>query len=385
MSNWMIDASQLDEEQRQFIYEESKKQKNIWIKGFPGSGKSVLLIHNVYDRIKENPNVTVAIIVFTHSLIQLFKAAIKELNIPDKNIDLITYHKFLKTNYTYDYIFCDEVQDLPKSVLEEMKKRSKYLITAGDENQSIYEINPATHEPTINPSEIKMIIENTYELHIVHRLTKSIMKSVSKLISYMNMLSAKTDRTKKDVSIRLAKAQNEKEEVEYILSIAEESIAMNENVAIILPTHQDIFKFINLVCNIKNKQQWQIVENQWGKPDYYKLNKYLVNNQINIEYIGNKYGNLFEAGQKGKIIIMTYHSSKGLDFDNVFLPFVNYDLKIGNETLFMVGMTRSKQNLYLTYSSTLHPFVSKFEDECTKIDIHNDINNTFDDFDDFDF
>jgi superfamily I DNA/RNA helicase len=48
------------------------------------------------------------------------------------------------------------------------------------------------------------------------------------------------------------------------------------------------------------------------------------------------------------IIVMTYHSSKGLDFDNVFLPFLNNSLFISpynEETLFMVAITRSKKNL----------------------------------------
>ena len=383
MSNWMISADKMDEEQRHFLYEESKKSGNFWIKGFPGSGKSVLLIHSILDKKRENPNATIAVVVFTHSLIQLYIAGMKELNIPENNTYLTTYHNFIKDNYVYDYIFCDEVQDLPKSILENMKKRSKQLILAGDENQSIYKCNPSNNEPVIKASEISSIIgTKPYELTRIHRLTKSIIKIVSKLIPSMNLLSAKEDRSKRDVSVRLAKGINNKQEVEYILSEANESISIGENVAIILPTHNDILKFINLALNINNKVEWKLVLNKWNKPNWYDLNKYLYKNNLNIEYIGNGAGNLFEAGQKGKIIIMTYHSSKGLDFDNVFLPFLSDDLNIQDETVFMVGMTRSKNNLYLTYSSTLHPFVTKFENECTKIEI-DDINND-DDFD-FDF
>jgi superfamily I DNA/RNA helicase len=383
--SWMITADKLDEQQNHFIFEKSRSKENIWIKGFAGSGKSVLLIHTIIDKIKENPNANICVVVFTHSLIQMFAAGIKELGIPEKNIRLTTYHQFMKDNNKFDYIFCDEVQDLPKSVLENMKSRTKQLILAGDSNQSIYSKNPSTHEPTVSQSEIETIINSTpYELNTIYRLTKSIIKVVSHLIPKMNILSSKTDRTKKDVSVRLCKGNSEYQEVEYILSQANEAISVDESVVIILPTHNDIIKFINIALDINGKQEWNVVMDKWGqKPDWYLLNNYLSNNGINIEYVGNGAGNLFDSVRIGKMIIMTYHSVKGLDFDNVFLPFVSTSLKVRNKTIFMVGMTRSKEALYLTYSGNMHEYVSDFKDECTIIDI-NSINNNDDDLD-FDF
>jgi superfamily I DNA/RNA helicase len=97
----------------------------------------------------------------------------------------------------------------------------------------------------------------------------------------------------------------------------------------------------------------------------------LDSTSTNIEYIGNGAGSLFNCVQFGKMIVMTYHSVKGLDFDNVFLPFLTNKLYIRDKTLFAVGLTRSKNNLYLSYSGTLHPFLKDLEDECTKIDIAN--------------
>jgi superfamily I DNA and RNA helicase len=112
MSRWMIGGDQLVEEQNHFIYEIAKKKNRIWIKGYAGSGKSVLLVHTINDKIIENQDVSICVVVFTHSLIQMFKAGMQELGIANRNIHLITYHQFIKTNYHYDYIFCDEVQDL---------------------------------------------------------------------------------------------------------------------------------------------------------------------------------------------------------------------------------------------------------------------------------
>jgi superfamily I DNA and RNA helicase len=170
MSRWMIGADKLDEEQQQFISITAKEHNKIWIKGYAGSGKSVLLVHTITDKISKNPNVSICVVVFTHSLIQMFTAGMQELKIPSKNVYLTTYHQFIKSGNKYDYIFCDEVQDLTKSVLENMKLRTNYLIVAGDSNQSIYDCDPATKEPVVIPSEIGLITNaNPYELKGIHR------------------------------------------------------------------------------------------------------------------------------------------------------------------------------------------------------------------------
>ena len=93
--------------------------------------------------------------------------------------------------------------------------------------------------------------------------------------------------------------------------------------------------------------------------------------------MGNGTGNFSENSRK--ITIMTYHSSKGLDFDNVFIPGLNRNLFITynqelSKTLFMVAMTRSRNNLYLTYSGYKHDYLQKFSSDCNSIDIHANLN-----------
>lgn len=88
--------------------------------------------------------------------------------------------------------------------------------------------------------------------------------------------------------------------------------------------------------------------------------------------MGNGYGSFTEGG--GKICVMTYHSSKGLDFDNVFLPGLSQSLYINSSerlsrTLFMVAMTRSRNNLYLTYSGSRSAYLNNFAGDCSSINI----------------
>jgi len=390
MGRWMVSADELSDEQTQFVFENSRKKENLWIKGHAGSGKSVLLIHTLLDKVNSHKGNTICIVLFTHALIELFKAGMQEIGLNTNNITIMTYIQFRRNNSNYDYIFCDEVQDLTKSILEKMKGRAGQLIVAGDSNQSIYPDDPSTRESTLIPSEIDAIIgNNSFTLDAIFRLNKSIVTAIGKFLPNIGIFSAKLDRTKIDSTIRIGHSNSSENEVEYVLNNAKDAVMIDENIVILLPTHHDIIEFVNIALTLNNKQQWKVIENNWGKPNLGFMNKHLLSNDMNIEYLGNGEGNLYGSTALGKIIIMTYHSSKGLDFDNVFLPFMNirddwFDRNVLTPTVFMVGMSRSKNALYLTYSENMHNYVKSFEDGCTKIDIDNLQNDSDDDLD-FDF
>jgi len=121
---WMIREDQLDPDQKDFVNIESQKSGNIWVKVFAGSGKSVLLVHSLKNVLNKQPNAKIAIVVYTRSLIDMFKTGMKELNLPS-TIPVMTYIEFVDKNTShYDYIFCDEVQDLPSRVLYAMNNRA---------------------------------------------------------------------------------------------------------------------------------------------------------------------------------------------------------------------------------------------------------------------
>ena len=102
------------------------------------------------------------------------------------------------------------------------------------------------------------------------------------------------------------------------------------------------------------------------------MNTYLKANGVKIQYVGNGYGSFSENDRR--IILMTYHSAKGLDFDNVFIPFANNNLYISPDegmakTLFMVAMTRARKNLYISYYGYPSDYLDAFSSNCSHIDI----------------
>ena len=65
---WLVPENMLDDQQRDFVENIDINQRNVWIKGFPGSGKSVLLAYTLKRIRRQTPSAKVAVVVFTRSL-----------------------------------------------------------------------------------------------------------------------------------------------------------------------------------------------------------------------------------------------------------------------------------------------------------------------------
>lgn len=377
MSSWMISADKLDREQEHFINNELKTSGNKWIKGLAGSGKSILLMHCLANIKRKEPNASVGIIYFTHSLRQMYVVGMNELKINAIKVQLMTYIKYQKSysQYQFDYILCDEVQDLTPHVLMLMRDNCKKLYVSGDPNQSIYIQDPSSGRSVVLNEEISEVTNSSeYPLTTIHRLTKSIVNLISTLIPDLGMLTTKTNAMKKDVSVRNGKFKTQIEEVKYITKDSLEAISIDESAVILLPTHGDILNFVNIYCDNSNVSRWIEKKNNWDKPDYGDLNEYLDKSGIKLHYIGNGYGDLWKANKNGKVILMTYYSVKGLDFDNVYLPFLNENANINNETIFMVALSRSKNSLLLSHTGNMHQYLNSISKDTVSISTINEEN-----------
>ena len=62
--------------------------------------------------------------------------------------------------------------------------------------------------------------------------------------------------------------------------------------------------------------------------------------------------------------VMTYHSAKGLQFEAVFLPYLeNFSGEEANRKSLYVAMTRTYRNLYVMYSGSLPFPLSEIDQE----------------------
>lgn len=373
MSNWMIPYEKLDPAQKDFVDGYRDYSGNQWVLGYAGSGKSILLVH-LLKRLKDESdrnhrNQSFGVVVFTRALGDLFKTGFKELGITD--VPIMTQFELRRNPRHFDYLFCDEIQDMSPETLAMVKSSARRVISAGDSNQSIYANDLMTHTPTVKGDQpVTVLGASKKELNIIYRLTSSIIAAVKRLMPHMSQnWTAKEDLTKVDVQIELRKAVSLEKECAFVYDDAKSCCSRGERTAILFPRHDKILYFVNRVLTSHGKNPWPVENDQYGKPNYASLNSYLSRQGIPMMYIGNSYGSLVEAQRKDLIIIMTYSSSKGLDFENVYMPFadrglfITADAKLDRVT-FMVAMTRSSHYLTVSYTGLPSEYIDAFRGDC---------------------
>ena len=357
--SWMVPASKLDPDQRRFLDQlaTDRAKKNYWIKGYVGSGKSVLLVEALRQMKQDNPGLSMCVVLFTHSLIDMISTGIgSEVT----GVPVMTYFEFKKKPRHYDVILVDEVQDLPREIVELLTRHAGQLIVAGDEKQSIY-------DKRIKPSEITTVANaEAFPLGIIHRLTQRVIEIIQNIAPSKRLEDARRQKLA-SVDVKLGIAEVDEEEAKYVWKTAGLHASAGSPSAILLPTHDDIIGFVNQVLRLEGHDAWKPTFNRYRKPNYRSLNQYLKQLGLNLRYLGNQYGSLKSADSNSRVFMMTYHSSKGLDFETVFLPRLNDSLDVWDDeerakTLFFVAITRSRRDLYLTYAGEPHKYVQRIPD-----------------------
>jgi superfamily I DNA/RNA helicase len=368
---WMITEDKLGIDQVDLIDEIGKiNNKPIWIKGHAGSGKSVLLLHSLADYLVKKPTANVCVVVFTRALVDLLETGLRQIpKLSGKNIPVLTIYQLKyrieKGMANYDAIFCDEVQDLPLEFIQSIKSVCKHLIIAGDAEQSIYNSVPIWDQRPATSKEIQdSIVPIEKKLGVIYRLTESVLKVLKNV--FPSMLNDMPNIARVDTEIKLyqSNSQDNEQEIKYCWDEIKQTNTLRtaEVSAVLISGHDAIMEFVNTVLRIEKIEPWQRVDGKDRKPDYEALNLFLKNNGVPIMYVGNNYGSLSDADRENKVVLMTYHSAKGLDFDYVYLPMANDDMYIHSniDSLLLVALSRSKSGLFISYTDSLYPSLHKF-------------------------
>ena len=353
--SWMPPQNKYDPDQRRFL-NNATGGGNYWISGFAGSGKSVLIVAMLKYAKNDNPNLSACVVLYTHSLIDLVRTGISD---EIGHVPVKTYYQFRKDHSDYDLILVDEVQDLPERDLRQMRSQCDQLIVAGDDDQSIY-------DNRVSSDDIAEITQSErFSLTHLHRLPPNIVELAKTIFPEKNLDEARKNR-RASVQPRIGQAETDSEEIKYVWEKARQFGQPVSPAAILIPSHDEIVSFTNSVLQHEEKSTWDVKKNQYGKNDYRLMNQHLQREGIKLRYLGNGYGRLREAESDGRVFIMTYHSVKGLDFEAVFIPRLSEYMTIwGNDaerarTLFYVALTRSRRDLYLTYTGRPHRLLQKF-------------------------
>jgi len=363
---WMVPHNRLGEPQLDVLNRCLKRKKgHDWIQGFAGTGKTVLLIHAITEARTNRPELSVCVVVFTHALKDLV------LNgIPDylDKVSVVTNYSFKKNPRHYDLIIVDEVQDLEEDILRLLTHYSNRLIVAGDEAQSIY-------KDRVSPEDIDEILSPVkYKLVVLYRLTQTLRDIVRTILPNSQIEGARISRMA-NVQVTLAHAENSSQEFVWVWQTSKKYAKQGAPAAILFPQHHLITQFIDHICQTEGIEQPSYEKNKYDRIDYDPVNEHLRCHDLQLQYLGSGFGSLAESDERPIIYLMTYHSAKGLDYETVFLPYLNIGTSFSQDygldrRLFFVAMTRSRRNLFMSYHSNQpHGYVCNMpQDLLHKID-----------------
>jgi superfamily I DNA/RNA helicase len=187
---------------------------------------------------------------------------------------------------------------------------------------------------------------------------------------FSNILQDKTYSGREDSEIRLFQFKaNDNYTKETVFSW--EQIEMinrtrpSEVAAVLIFRKEDIIIYCQNVLNNLKKPKWQEkIHNNWGKQEYdmSDLNSHLKRHDVPLMYLGNGIGSLERADKENTIVLMTYHSAKGLDFDAVCLPYIstNMSYTANENALMLVALSRAKRDMIITYTGEMYRGFANF-------------------------
>ena len=346
--SWFIPYNQLDNEQLSFLQNVgNNRNSNYWLKGYAGSGKSVLLIHCLLKEKERNPAARIIIVLYTHALIDMIRTGIPAQY---SHTPVVTYHQFSRMNGNWDLVLVDEVQDLPERIVRDVQSKGTRVIVAGDVNQSIYEDVCATQQIE------RILTSQSFALGIIHRISRRIRQIAQFFCADRNGFNASSIGGMVERIPTLVHANTKSEETKWLLTAAKEYAQAGYAPAILIPKHDYIFDFLQNILQLEGKPIMPHEYSYKGKENYDNINDHLRLHGLKFQYLGNGAGSFEQASSEHLVTVMTYHSAKGLDFKAVFVPFLTAGLEIWRDdenrskTLFFVAVTRSREQLFLSYN-----------------------------------
>lgn len=326
----------------------------VWVQGCAGTGKTLVLAHIALELAAEREDRSIVFLTYTHALKEMINLTVTGGSV---SVDVSTYKAYLyqKQKKRYEIILIDEIQDISKDEIVQIKEFCTHLIIAGDCEQQIYEQGS-------NESDIDQIANfDKYRLLELFRVTQSVVDWAKRILPSTRLVSGEVPRNQIDIDIAARSFDSTQQEARWVYDEAIAFARPEYPSAILFPTHTEIYQFCRLIALdlgiLSTGPKVDLIQTHSGHKiaDYNKLNAHFFHHNIFVEYLGNGIGELSQSENRPFVYLMTYHSAKGLDFSSVFLPRLISDIKISanngmERALFFVAVTRARERLVVTYT-----------------------------------
>ncbi|HAE11548.1 MAG TPA: hypothetical protein DCG39_07890 [Opitutae bacterium] len=383
--DWYLDEGELKD--IQWECHNLPTNESILVEGAAGSGKTVLALHRAHRLWVDGEDFR--FVVYTNALMKFILKGVEQLELPvDRLMTAEQWRRGEKPKV--DHLLVDEVQDFQEEEIKGFKEASKYLHLFGDTFQQIYKV----WKTTINYEVIEKITGlRTKRLVFNYRLPRNIaevaistrswqrhkedalvnakefvkncmnkgesypwQKSFDSEGSYLvpDVCTARSSDQK-----RVPQASTSRAELDFVAKYVEEE-RKTCTTAVLLPLNAYV-KFLyedfsrrGIDCEVKfsNKEgeEGNSGEETKGEEDYYGVNT--------IDF------------DTDNLKLLTYHSSKGLQFESVVMPFMTdrtwpFSSKSSIESIF-VAMSRAYRNLMITFTGHRIPWLKYAPEDLLK-------------------
>lgn len=364
---WMIPINSLGVQQSKILKDvTTDTSKTHWIAGYAGTGKSVVLTNAIESLVAKTRSASICFLTYTHAQKDLVYTGLSEKALSRVTIE--TIDTFLSNHEMYKYILVDEIQDVTESAIYKIFSRAEHVIAAGDPDQSIY-------LGRVDPSSLRKLLRGArkHTLKDIKRLSWNTFQLATAILPEAEIVKG-AEPCGEGNNGKIIKGANKKDEFLRVYAEALRVSALQQPSAVLFPTHDQIHEFSSIIADTKG----------WGRPperekrgrttSYEAFNEFFLNRKSPLRFLGSNNGSLPESDEVRLVYLMTYHSAKGLDFNNVFLPDLTADVKLDakwrhfsneeNERRhFFVAITRSRENIYFSYHGRKHPLIDCLPEE----------------------
>lgn len=312
------------------IYQSSP---NLIVSGCAGSGKTLLACHIAMLHSK---NKKVAILVFTKSLRTFIKDYIESFS--KTNISILYEYEWRHRDFPkFDIIIVDEFQDFSiNDILNVISCSTEGVYLFGDINQKLY-ANNFQKETTLDFNEL--ITKTNFVTKVLRENFRISEENKNLIITLYNNKSLNNSTFSTGAKPKILQFENVTAELNWLKEFLKANTEF-KNIGILMKQNDGFDGGYFYRRQLRDEKVLGILD----------LQHFLIENEINSSYKYKSNDNL-DFSKEININIMTYHSSKGLQFDCVILPFSNFvNENNGSENLPYVGLTRASNQIIITYS-----------------------------------
>ena len=367
----MVDKTNLDIVQLRTIEKIMENlDGNHWVKGFAGSGKTIVLTHVLERLAAAKPPLTICFATFTHALKDLVESGLSDN--AKRRVTISTFDSLKHLKRSFDIVLADEMQDIKKENLPIISSLGASMVIAADHDQSIYKFSatPAELNSTIKPAK-------EHQLREVYRINENVF-DIATVVYDEAKIVARTTVRQDETKTKILKAGSKREEFTTIFQEAVRVSQKGSPSAILLPTKKLMDEFVAIISAEESyrgtppsvKESTRYSDGSYSTP-FEEVNTFLKSNRSPLQAFGGGGGDLYETDKRKMILMMTYHSAKGLDFPYVFLPHLTSSTGLNafrggtdsdERRLFFVATTRAREQLYLSYHGEQHRFLDEIPD-----------------------